>query len=397
MKNIAIVKWTLEISGGGDRQALELAYQLQKKGYNVDVFALNIDKKNCYPDLIKKLSTYSVPKQKQTEILELSKYSLPLKLFYFIPNIFRKRKNLLALKDVIKQQDKKKQYDVINYHEGEVPTIAQYFKEKKNVWMLNDLFIEGNNAIETIALKFDNVVTALYFNRFIDTIVVLDNQNKKIIKKHLYSYATVIRSGLDQNKFYKKRLYKAKKQLSILATGIFFPHRRYEDLIEGMHIAIHKMNIKDIKLNIIGQAKTNQEYFNKIVSLIQKYNLKNNIRLLGGVSEKELISQYQKADIFVFPNSPQTWGLAVFEAMIAGCVAIVSKGAGAHEVLTNNKDALLVDPKSPEQIAKAIKKIAKDTKFRKKIATNGQDFVKESISWERYASQMIEIFKNKTN
>ncbi|MGI8419336.1 MAG: glycosyltransferase family 4 protein [Candidatus Levyibacteriota bacterium] len=392
MKKIAIIKWAITLGGGGDRQALELAINLQKLGYEVDIFCLEVNKEKCYPDLINKLNVYSVESRKKKEIYLLANYPLFQKFLLFIPNIYRKRHNLLALKDLVMEQHLKNNYDVFNYHEGEVIKMASFFEKRKNYWMLNDIFVKGDGLRDTLSKKRDNFFIKIVYKKYINRIIVLDNINKKNVKKYFDANAVIVRSGLDQKSFYFKREYLVKNKLSILATGIFFPRRRHEDLIETMNILINDEKLRNISLSIIGELRTDPVYAERIKTLIKKYRLRAYIKLLSRVSEKKLTRYYQTSDIFVFPNNPQTWGLAVFEAMIAGCVSIVSRGAGAHEVLEDNKTAFLVNPESPAQIASKIKKLINNPTLLKNVSINGQRFVSKNISWDNYAKGMVQTF-----
>ena len=51
--NIAIVLWEANIKGGTQRQALELANNLQAIGHHVDVFAYYYNIEKCYTELCK--------------------------------------------------------------------------------------------------------------------------------------------------------------------------------------------------------------------------------------------------------------------------------------------------------------------------------------------------------
>ena len=391
-KKIAIIVWGLQISGGGARQILELALSLKKKGHIIDIFCVDLDRNNCFPHLLKQLSVYSVYSETKKQTHHLAKYSLFQRLLYLIPHFINKKHNLLLLRDLIKTHDKKKHYDVFNYHETEVYKLASYFDSKKNFWMMNDLFVKGESLPETLYRKWTHLEYQTKYKKRIDAVIVLDNINKRIVKRYLNSDAVVVRSGLNQNDFYSKRVYRKKNTITILATGIFFPHRRFEDIIEAMNILVNKKKKKNISLSIIGETKTDPQYSSLVTSLVSTYNLGSYVKFLGRVSEEELKKQYKTSDIFIFPNNPQTWGLAVFEAMLAGCVAIVSKGAGAHEVLTDNKTAMLVDPESPKQIATKIELLDKSFDLRKSIALEGQKYVKDTISWDNYADSMLRVF-----
>ncbi|MBI5045169.1 MAG: glycosyltransferase family 4 protein [Candidatus Levybacteria bacterium] len=391
-KKVALIIWGLQISGGGARQILELALSLKRKGHHVDIFCVDLDREKCYPHLLKQLKVYPVNESTKKQTHHLAKYGLLQKIFNIIPHFINKKHNLLQLRDLIKKHDAKVHYDFFNYHETEVYKLSSYFNTSKNFWMMNDLFINGASLPETLYRRWTHVEFRIKYRTKINKTIVLDNINRLIIRKYLHSDAVVVRSGLEQKSFYLKRVYKPKKNLSILATGIFFPHRRFEDIVKAMNILVNKKGLKNVTLSIIGETKTDLQYFLLIESLVKKYHLESSVNFLGRVTEEELKNQYKTSDIFVFPNSPQTWGLAVFEAILSGCVAIVSRGAGAHEVLHDNQTAMLVDPESPKQIAKKIEILFKNYHLRKKIAIAGQDFVKKTISWDKYAEEMLSIF-----
>jgi len=363
-------------------------------GHHVDIFCVDLDKEKCYPHLLKQLSVYSVNTTNKKQTHHLAKYSILQKVVNLIPHFLNKRHNLLLLRDLILKYDKKVHYDYYNYHETEVYKLCEFFPREKNFWMMNDLFIKGESLPETIYRRLGHLEYQIKYRRKMNKIIVLDAINKSIIKRYLHTDSVIVRSGLKQDDFYFKRRYVNKKTLSLLATGIFFPHRRFEDLIEAMNILVNKKKHKDINLAIIGETKTDLLYFTKIESLVKNYHLEKYVSFLGRVSEDELKKRYKTSDIFIFPNNPQTWGLAVFEAMLSGCVAIVSKGAGAHEVLIDNKTAMLVDTERPTQIAKKIELLNNNFPLRRDIAKAGQQFVKDNISWNKYASEMLRVFSS---
>src|SRR3990167_11544737 len=52
---IAIFHCGFIYSGGGERIVLEEAKGLRKRGYDVEVYAPTLDKKRCYPELVKEI------------------------------------------------------------------------------------------------------------------------------------------------------------------------------------------------------------------------------------------------------------------------------------------------------------------------------------------------------
>ena len=410
---IAIIIWKLDISGGGQRQALELAYNLQKKGHHVDVFCCYLDRKICYPNLIKKLQVYTIDQSKLKKILSRKKV-------FFIKRIINKIKNYsldaenLLLAELVKEKDQIFHYDIFNHHDTKTFMISPLFPKEKNVWMMNDLpFILDIKTRENSLKKSRKGIKGLfkriylsskfafflfYFNLYvihINKIIVFNNQYKKLTKSYFLRDAIIIRSGIDINKFIiSKRSYFQNNKTNLLSTSIFFPHRRYEDTIETLNILINNHKITNLHLNIVGESKTDPEYYTYIKSLVQQYSLDKYVSFLGSVSDEKLVQLYQKSDIFIFPNINQTWGLAVFEAMLSQCVAIVSNGCGAHEVLTNKQNAIIVKQKSPHEIASAIKHLITVKGEIERIGKNGQEFVIKNLSWNRYTNEILKVFQN---
>jgi glycosyltransferase involved in cell wall biosynthesis len=126
---------------------------------------------------------------------------------------------------------------------------------------------------------------------------------------------------------------------------------------------------------------------------VKSAGIAEHCRFLGKVSDAEMVKMYQAADVFVFPNSPQTWGLAVFEAMACGTPVVVSRGAGASEVLTDGVNGYLVDPASPDQMAAAIRRIAENPADWVRLSREGRRFVEENITWVQYGRKMREEMK----
>lgn len=57
---IAIFHLGFFFSGGGEKLVLEEAFDLTKRGHEVALFAPVVDKKACFPDLIKKAKVHSL-------------------------------------------------------------------------------------------------------------------------------------------------------------------------------------------------------------------------------------------------------------------------------------------------------------------------------------------------
>ena len=58
---IAMIHTPLVSRGGGQRQILKLAFELQKFGHEVEIFTSAVNKEKCYREIIEKLTVNVIP------------------------------------------------------------------------------------------------------------------------------------------------------------------------------------------------------------------------------------------------------------------------------------------------------------------------------------------------
>lgn len=400
---IAIVIWQLDTYGGSIRQALELANHLTQLKQDVEVITYSLNKARCFPELVEKLSIFTSKDVKATQVFYNPSSSFFTRVKGFLNNLYIRHLQIQSLTATLKERHKIRPFQIINYHDNGVISIAKKFPDLKNVWMLNDppSFIDTREKkasaySDSLLFTILALVQAIYTRvelRSISDIVVLDKRNCEIVQRYFLRSAKIIRSGLVIPPSLRK--FKPKPQrmtLTVLVTNIFFRHRRYEDLIQALDIVINQMKVKNLRLRIIGDPESDRGYYEAIKALATETMVLNYITFMGRVDERTLFQEYEKAEIFVFPNHNQTWGLSVFEAMAHGCACIISKGSGAHEVLTDGKNAVLVESKHPEQIAEKLIYLVRNQTKRQQIAKAGHAFVTQNISWNKYSKEMLKLF-----
>jgi glycosyltransferase involved in cell wall biosynthesis len=80
---------------------------------------------------------------------------------------------------------------------------------------------------------------------------------------------------------------------------------------------------------------------------------------------------YAECDAFILPSVDDGFGMALFEAMASGVPSIVSRNCGASELLVPERDCLVIDAFSVEQIKEAILRLYESRELRERLETNG--------------------------
>ena len=80
----------------------------------------------------------------------------------------------------------------------------------------------------------------------------------------------------------------------------------------------------------------------------------DNVRLTGWLSDEDLHSAYRRAAVYVQASRHEGFGLAVAEAMLAGCVPVVTNVTAMPEVVGDA--GVLIESQEPEQVADGIRR-----------------------------------------
>jgi len=376
--------------GGGERQCVYLAKELQELGHEAVIYTLEYVKDKCFPDICSNLDVRVTGRS----VFTRSGLPVPygrIKEFFDMIHMAREIKG---------------EFDILNPHAYPPHWAAVRLKRRIGVpavWMCNDPLVSFSEN-DSLFKRFRRFVTFRYERRVMSDLVqvtVLSQKVKEIMYQDYQIEALVVRSGVDLSKFsqqnkplkdgIRERYGISKDAFLLLYVCIPLPHRRMEDLIAALSRLVSKG--RHVKLLHVGLLTYDLTYSNYILSLVKSSRLQNTLILAGSVAEAKLPYYYDACDAFVFPNEDQTWSLAVTEAMACQKPVIVSTGAGVHEVLKDYQTALLIPPRRPDLIAAKVEELIDNPELRVRIAKQGYDFVHQNLSWKRYAESMVNVFE----
>lgn len=214
----------------------------------------------------------------------------------------------------------------------------------------------------------------------------VDTRIKEYIQKIIKSEdkIVVLKNFVDINLF-KPMKTKPNKKFTLLC-----PRRFVEK--NGVVFAVQAMKYlsDEYELLLAGEGQT----ISDIKRVIEKYNLKN-VKLLGGKDRKEMPSLINSSDAVIIPSISvkgveEATSISALEAMSCGKSVIASDIGGLKEIILNKITGLLVKDKNPEDIANAIKMLAKNVKLREKLGKNARKKIAEEYSHIQSAREYIQ-------
>ena len=113
----------------------------------------------------------------------------------------------------------------------------------------------------------------------------------------------------------------------------------------------------------------------------------------NALEHSELAGLYAGALVFVFPSLHETFGMPIVEAMASGCPVITARDTACGEV--GGDAALLVDPRSIDDIAAAMRRLVDDDALRAQLVDAGLTRA-GSFSWRESAARHLAVFERVT-
>jgi glycosyltransferase involved in cell wall biosynthesis len=149
-----------------------------------------------------------------------------------------------------------------------------------------------------------------------------------------------------------------------------------------------------IKLSIIGNAKKDQSkiYLQKVKDFIEKKNLKDNIQIKTDIPHQEVMKEYLKSDIFLFPSTKEAAGYSLLEAMSSGIAVICSTGNGLKEYVAHNQGGFIFQDNNFEQLYKYIKTLLDNPELINQFGEKNLSLIRTKYNSQNYFSEINRIW-----
>ena len=120
---------------------------------------------------------------------------------------------------------------------------------------------------------------------------------------------------------------------------------------------------------------------------IAQFGLGNTVKLVGKVSDTDLVTLYSEAAAYVFPSFCEGFGLPMLEAMRCGTPVLTASRSACAEVALGHAE--LADPFSVEDLGRGLRSVLGRTQSQRDAArAYAQD-----MSWARAAGELRAVFE----
>jgi len=232
-----------------------------------------------------------------------------------------------------------------------------------------------------------------------DAIETLSSAGKKLLLEKFpkldESKITIIHNSIDTKWFtrrngkrFKERYGIPKNKKIILNFSRIFPVKRIDLMIK---IFAHvKKDVDDAYLIIAGAKEKNEE--RKILNLIQKLNLKKDVKITGIIPNEYKNDALDSADIFCLTSQEEPFGYILLEAMACKKPCIAFKVGGIPDIIQNNVNGTLIDFNDLNKYAEKIVELLTNERKRKQMGERAKEITEKKFSIQEATKKRLKIY-----
>ena len=189
--------------------------------------------------------------------------------------------------------------------------------------------------------------------------------------------------GVDTERFAPPASRTESNPVRIGTAALIHPRKGLEDLIKAVHV----LEETDVELHIAGEPgrEANEEYFNRLKSLVDDYDLNSAVVFHGWVDDMPAF--YTGLDIFVLPSYNEGIPGSVREAMAMELPIVATDVGGTADVVVDDETGFLVDPGDVYSLSSCLEYLINNPGRRREMGAAGRAQIKAEFSLDAYVEK----------
>ena len=184
-----------------------------------------------------------------------------------------------------------------------------------------------------------------------------------------------------------RKLGIADDEAVILSVGRLSEEKGHADLVRAAAILSGVPGVPRFRVVILGDGPEREP----LLRLATKLGVTQRIKLAG--FQRDTAPYYAMATLVAVPSYSEGSPNVVLEAMAAGLPVVANEVGGVPEILDEGATGLMVMPRNPEALARAIQKVLTDEELRVRLGASARARVEASYTPAAYRRALVEFYQ----
>ena len=262
--------------------------------------------------------------------------------------------------------------------------------------ILHTIYELPQNSTQNIFLKRFYRKLETLAAQWTDHIITISNPNYNqiVLEKTTSSQKiTIIPNGIDITKYDLEVDVSAKKRELGIPDGAYIvgtvgrleTPKGHKYLLQGIPLILQKF--PNTIFLIVGAGILREQ----LEDTVKQMGVEKNVIFTG--FREDLIEIMHTFDLFCLPSLWEGFGVVIAEAMACSLPVVASNVGGIADVVEDGVTGILVQPKNPKLIAKAIMKLLNDNCLAEKMGQNGKERVARLFTQEKMLEKTWELYR----
>lgn len=208
------------------------------------------------------------------------------------------------------------------------------------------------------------------------------------------SRTTVIRNGVDTDKFYYLDQKECREKLAlpinekiILGVGALIHRKGFDLVIKGLGKIINTQGLEHTKFYILGAQGPEGDYRKELEQFIEQHELQQHVVFVGAVANSELITWYNAADVFCLSSRGEGSPNVLTEALACGTPAVATNVGSVPEIMTSEDNlGYYVENENQNEITNRLIDLLSSEHDR-----NKQALLFKKYTWDWCAKEVMDV------
>lgn len=263
------------------------------------------------------------------------------------------------------------------------PILAVLQEVAKEVWFKNPLKFPLNYLVGFLGFITEPLVFLFYRNcKFMvgsnsakEDLIKVGIKNKNIT---IVPHGVILPNKLPKHKITSPKI-----------ITYFGPLTADKGVIDALKVFDILNQQGDFRFNVIGRAET-EVYYQKVMNLVDRYNLKDKIKFYKRPSDKEKFEILSRSFVLINPSVREGWGLVNIEANAVGTPVVAYPSQGLVDSVKDQQSGLITKNKTPDAIVLEVKKLVESRDLYEKLSTGSQKWA-SNFDWKKSKKMSLDL------